>query len=69
MDLNKFLQDLKMYQDLHKNDGYILTLDKVIEMVEEEIEEIRQDPVQGDVDDQERESYEEHETTLSEGDE
>lgn len=54
MELQNFLKDLKIYKYLHENDGYILTLDKIIELVEEEIEEIRLDHVQGDVDDQER---------------
>lgn len=54
MELNQFLKDLKYYREIHENDGFILTIDKVIEMVEEEIEEIRLDHIQGDVDDQER---------------
>lgn len=39
MKLKQFLQDLKEYNELHKNDGYILTIDRIIDMVEEEINE------------------------------
>lgn len=49
MDLTQFLKDLKEYQKQSK-----LNFQTVIDEVESLIEEIRQDHIQGDVDDQER---------------
>lgn len=54
IELNKFLEDLKTFKAMYGNKGYILTIDQAIQMVEYEIEEIRQDHNQGDTDDADR---------------
>jgi len=55
MDLNKFLQDLKMFQDMSTSDNLVWdSCQIVIEKVEDDIQEIRADHNQGDADDADR---------------
>lgn len=50
MDLTKFLGDLKDYEFIHGGEA----VKELINEVENIIEEVREDHLQGDVDDQER---------------
>lgn len=53
IEMNQFLKDLKTFKEWHKESGFILTIDQMIEMVEEEVKEMKLDHLLEDV----REDY------------
>jgi len=46
--LQQFLNDCKAYNEMYKNDGYILTLEHVIETLEQDLADLKIGHLQDD---------------------
>lgn len=51
MDLTKFLEDLKKFKEMEESNGRYIVIDHIIKNVEDQVEEIKIDHLQGDADD------------------